>query len=151
MPLEGTRLPIPIARTKFNERRPRLSPDGRFVAYETDETGASEVYVQPFPPTGGKWQVSVGGGADVAWRGGGRELFYVNSRGTLIAVPVKLSSNSFLTGVPTPLFSLARGDRAGLQRYDVVGEGSRFLVRTVVDVQPQPITVVLNWPARLKK
>jgi dipeptidyl aminopeptidase/acylaminoacyl peptidase len=152
LPLEGARQPIPIARTRFNERRPRFSADGRFVAYESDETGRNEVYVQPFPPTGGKWQASVGGGADVSWRGDGRELFYVNSSGMLLGVPVTLASNGFSTGAPVPLFSVGRrGGSGGTSRYDVVRDGSRFLVRTLVDAQPQPITVVLNWPARLRK
>jgi len=151
VPLEGTRLPIPIARTKFNEKRPRFSPDGRFVAYEADATGVSEVYVQPFPPTGGRWQVSVEGGVEVTWRGDGRELFYVNTGGMLIGVPVTLSSKGFSTGAPKPLFSLGSRNQVAIGAYDVVRDGSRFLVRTVVDPQPQPITVVLNWPARLKK
>jgi len=151
-PLEGARQPIPIARTKFNERRPRFSPDGHFVAYETEEAGVSEVYVQPFPPTGGKWQVSVGGGGEVSWRGDGRELFYVDPNGMLVAIPVRLSSNGLSTGAPVRLFSVGRRGAGGVgaSRYDVARDGSRFLVRTVVDAQPQPITVVLNWPARLK-
>jgi Tol biopolymer transport system component len=152
MPLEGTRQPIPIATTRFNERRPRFSPDGRFVAYQSDEGGVGEIYVQPFPPTGGKWQASVGGGAEPSWRGDGRELFYINSSGMLVGVPVTLASNSFSTGAPVPLFSVRRrGASGGISRYDVTRDGNRFLVRMPVDAEPQPITLVLNWPARIKK
>jgi Tol biopolymer transport system component len=151
LPLEGTREPVPIARTKFNERRPRFSPDGRFIAYESDETGESEVYVQPFPPTGGKWQVSVGGGSEASWRGDGREIFYVNAAGMLLAVPVALSTPGFSAGAATPLFAVGTRGGAGLSRYDVTRDGRRFLVRTIVEPAPQPLTVLLNWAARLKK
>jgi Tol biopolymer transport system component len=152
LPLEGARQPIAIARTKFNERRPRWSPDGRFIAYESDESGVSEVYVQPFPPTGGKWQVSVGGGGEEAWRGDGRELFYVNTAGMILAVPVTLSKAGFSAGAPVPLFAVGRrGGTGGTSRYEVARDGQRFLVRTIIDPKPQPITVVLNWLAKLRK
>ena len=78
--------PIPTARTEFSEDLPRFSPDGRFIVYESDETGQMEVYAQPFPPTGAKWQVSGNGGMDPAWRG--RELFFSDRNRMLIAVPV---------------------------------------------------------------
>lgn len=151
-PLEGARQPIPIARTKFNERRPRFSPDGRFIAYESDESGGSEVYVQPFPPTGGKWQVSVGGGNESSWRVDGRELYYVNAAGMLLAVPVTLSSNGFSAGAPVQLFDVGRrGGVGGTSRYEGARDGRRFLVREIVDPAPQPLLVILNWPARLKR
>jgi Tol biopolymer transport system component len=152
LPLVGKRAPIAIASTKFNERRPRFSPDGRFIAYESDETGQPEVYVQPFPPTGGKWQVSVGGANEVAWRGDGRELFFVNVQGTLLAVPVTVDSTGFSAGVPVPLFQIGRrGGSGGTNRYEVTRDGRRFLVRTLIDPDPQPIIVVLNWLAKLKR
>jgi Tol biopolymer transport system component len=151
-PLEGARQPIPIARTKFNERRPRFSPDGRFIAYESDESGGSEVYVQPFPPTGGKWQVSVGGGNEASWSGDGRELYYVNTAGMLLAVPVTSSSNGFSAGAPVQLFDVGRrGGVGGTSRYEAARDGRRFLVREIVDAAPQPLLVILNWPARLRK
>jgi serine/threonine protein kinase/Tol biopolymer transport system component len=141
-----------IARTQANERRPRFSPDARFVAYESDESGTNEVYVQPFPPTGGKWQISVGGGNEVAWRGDGRELYYVNVEGALLAVPVALSANGFSAGVPSTLFDVGRrGGSAGTGRYDVTTDGRRFLVRQVAQPPRQPLMVMLNWSAALKK
>ena len=73
-PVDHGQPPIAIARTAANERRPRFSPDGRFIAYDSDESGRDEVFVQPFPPTGGKWQISIGGGTEASWNRSGREL-----------------------------------------------------------------------------
>ena len=151
-PLEAGRPPIPIARTKFSERNPRFAPDGHFLTYESDESGAYEVYVQPFPPTGGKWQVSVGGGNEASWRRDGRELYYVNSSGMLLAVPVTLSPSGFSTGAAVTLFDVGtRGGSAGNGRYEPASDGRRFLVRQIVDPPAQPLRVILNWPAALKK
>ena len=89
--IDGSQKAVALARTRSNERRPRFSPDSRFIAYESDETGTYEIYVQPFPPTGGKWQISVGGGSDVAWRGDGAEMYFMDGTGMLVAVPVRTS------------------------------------------------------------
>jgi eukaryotic-like serine/threonine-protein kinase len=142
--------PIPIAKTSANERRPRCSPDGHFIAYDSDESGNPEIYVQPFPPTGGKWQVSVGGGSEPSWSA--RELHYVNAAGTLAAVPVTLGSNTFSIGRAVTLFNVGeRGGTGGTSRYEPASDGRRFLVREILDPSPQPLTVMLNWPAALKK
>jgi len=144
--------PVPLARTPHNERRPRFSPDGRFVAYESDESGANEIFVQPFPPTGGKWQVSSGGGSEVAWRGDGRELYYVDRDGMLLAIPVTLSAAGFSTGSAVRLFSLGRGATGGgTIRFDAARDGQRFLIRDVIDPPRQPIMLVLNWQSRLTR
>jgi Tol biopolymer transport system component len=150
--LDSAREPIAVARTSANERRPRFSPDSRFVAYDSDESGRSEVYVQPFPPTGGKWQVSVGGGNEVSWRRDGRELYYVNPDGMLMAVPVTLAANAFSAGAAAPLFSVGRrGGTGGTSRYEPASDGRRFLVRQIVNPPPQPLMVTLNWPAVLNR
>lgn len=131
---------------------PLVTSDGHFIAYESDESGRSEVYVQPFPPTGGKWQVSVGGGNEQSWRGDGRELYYVSAAGILLAVPVTLSSSGFSAAAPVPLFDVGRrGGTGGTSRYEVTRDGKRFLVREIVDPPAQPLMVMLNWPAALKK
>jgi Tol biopolymer transport system component len=140
--------PIPIAQTPFNEAKPRFSPDGRFIAYQSDETGErEEVFVQPFPPTGAKWQVSVNGGADPAWRG--RELMFSDRDGLLNAVPVTTNGAVFSFGRPTPLFKVPRA--RGTVGFDLSPDGRRLLVKMLAPVAPQPMTIVSNWRALLKK
>ncbi len=147
--LDGSK-PIPIATTPFNERRPRFAPDGRFIAYESDELGQNEVFVQPVPPTGGKWQISNGGGSQPTWRHDGRELYYVNADGGLTAVPLTTSQNALSIGPPQRLFTLGVAPTSFAQ-YDSVPDGSRFLVRDVIEPPAQPIMVLLDWPARLRQ
>src|SRR5207245_9168171 len=89
--------------TPFNETHPTLSPDGRWMAYTSDESGRNEVYVQPFPGPGGKWQVSTGGGETAKWRRDGKELFYVAPDGKMKAAPVKADA-TFEAALPQPLF-----------------------------------------------
>lgn len=148
--LDGSK-PVAIAATPFNERRPRFAPDGRFLAYESDESGQGEVFVQPVPPTGGKWQISIGGGAEPSWRRDGRELYYVSSTGDLIAVPIALSENTLSARPPVRLFSIRGFDVAGTSQYEPASDGSRFLVRQVIDPPAQPIMVLLDWTARLRQ
>ena len=150
--IDGSQKAVALARTRSNERRPRFSPDSRFVAYESDETGTYEIYVQPFPPTGGKWQISVGGGSEVAWRGDGGEMYFIDGTGMLVAVPVRTSVAGFAVRSPVRLFSLGRRPTPGGSiRFDVRRDGQRFLVRDVVDPPPQPIVVLMNWPVRLTR
>jgi hypothetical protein len=139
---------IPIAVTKFNERRPRFAPNGRFIAYESDETGQREIFVQPVPPSGGKWQISVGGGAEVSWRRDGRELYYIDPAGFLVAVPVTIATGTLTSGAPVRLFEIG-GALAGNNRYEPSHDGLRFLVRETIEPAAQPITVMLNWQAKL--
>jgi Tol biopolymer transport system component len=89
LPLSGDRKPIPIAATPAQEANPRFSPDGRWIAYESDESGRMEVYVSAFPPIGGKSQISFGGGSEPAWRGDGRELFFIAREGAGILEPAR--------------------------------------------------------------
>ena len=148
LPVAPKGAPIPIARTPFNEDSPRFSPDGRFIAYESDETGQMEIYVQPFPPTGGKWQVSVNGGMDPVWRG--RELLLSDRDRMLIAVPVTRSGSTFSAGRAVPLFKISTRSLIATG-FDISPDGRRVLVRMQTAVTPQPMTIVLNWMARLKK
>src|SRR5262249_45170479 len=98
---ERTAAPLLVA--PFNEYSPRISPDGRWFTYASDESGHEEVYVQSFPKLGSKVLVSVGGGAQPIWRGDGRELYYLSPGGKLMAVPVRLGAE-FRAGAPEPLF-----------------------------------------------
>ena len=152
LPLFGERRPEPFARTDFQESGGRFSPDGRWIAYVSDESGRFEVYVQSFPASGGKWQVSDGGGASPRWRRDGRELFYLSADGKLMAVEVNGSSDTFKSEAPVPLFETRVGSISGDSPYDVAADGRRFLVKVLVEeTAPAPVTVVLNWTTDLKR
>jgi Tol biopolymer transport system component len=144
--LFGDKRPFPYLQTSASERYGKLSPNGQWLAYESDETKRNEIYVQTFPTPGGKWQVSVNSGEYPVWSRDGRELFYIGADGKMMAVEVKRGSQ-FEAGVPTPLFQT---HLAGVG-YDVSKDG-RFLIPTAVEQNATvPITVVVNWTAGLKK
>jgi len=128
---------------------PVFSPDGRFLAYQSNESGRSEVYVQSFPGPGGKWQISTSGGREPQWRADGKELYYRAPDQRLMAVEIQAGSG-FTAGVPQPLF-LGRFDVAAVRnRYLPTADGRRFL--TVAPLGREaitPTTVVLNWYAEL--
>jgi Tol biopolymer transport system component len=154
VPVQGERKPFPVAQTDFNERDGQFSPDGNWVAYQSNESGSVEIVIQPFPGPGGKMPISRNGGAQVRWRLDGKELFYIALNGRLMAVPIQLASNgrSFEAGDPEPLFMTKVGgaEPAGptSQQYAVSADGQRFLMNTVVtDVNASPISVILNWQA----
>jgi serine/threonine protein kinase len=146
-PQFGDRKPYPYLQTQFNEQNGRFSPDGRWIAYSSDESGRLEVYVQPFPPSGGKWQISTAGGEEPDWRKDGKELFYLAPDRSLMAVPVKWGA-TFEAEVPKALFQVQQS--AGRYSYAVAGDGQRFLITRPV-AELTPITVVVNWTAGLKR
>ena len=151
LPVTGDRKPIPLLRTPLYEGYPRISPDGRWLAYVSNESGARAVYVTRFPQPAGKWRVSTEGGSFPVWSRDGRELFYRAPDGRLMAVAVK-SGSDFEAGAPTVLFTpRARPGNLGLAWfYDVASDG-RFLVNMFVDQISPPATVVLNWPAAIAR
>src|SRR5207249_1138098 len=104
LPLFGDQKPAPFIQTEFTETQGRFSPDGRWVAYASNESGPYQVYVQSFPTSGGKWQVSTGGGAQPLWRRDGKELFYLAPDRKLMAVEVSGAGPTFVPGAPKPLF-----------------------------------------------
>ena len=106
LPMSGNRQPFPFLQTEFNEQQAQFSPDGKWIAYTSDESGAPEVYVQTFPASGGRWRVSTGGGSQPKWRRDGRELFYIAADRKLMAVDVKLGA-TFEAGVPKTLLERA--------------------------------------------
>jgi Tol biopolymer transport system component len=138
---------------------PRFSPDGHWIAYQSEEeTGRFEVYVQPWPGTGGKWQVSPGGGREPVWRRDGKELYYVTtffvasaeSSGSIMAVPIRTDSG-FEFGTPQALFQTSM-PVIPFCKYDVSADGQRFLVNSVVgEARANPITLIQNWTAEIKK
>jgi Tol biopolymer transport system component len=146
LPMSGDKKPVPLLVTPFSEREARFSPDGKWFAYTSDESGKRDVYVQPFPPTGAKWQISVGGGTTPRWRGDGQELLYVAPDYMRKSVVIK-TEPAFEAGVPKDLFKTPNSWGS-----DVSPDGQRFLVNMPAgDNPPSPITVVLNWTRELQK
>jgi hypothetical protein len=151
LPLFGDRKPFPLVQTRFTETGAVFSPDVRWIAYTTTESGQPNVVVQPFPGTGGKYQVSTSGGGQPVWRADGKELFYLAADGTMMAVPID-ATGQFNAGVPQALFPTRA--RAGVvnQKFAVTKDGKRFLVSTTPQQsRATPLTVVLNWTAAIQK
>jgi Tol biopolymer transport system component len=152
MPMAGDRSPAPFLNTPANEALARISPDGQWIAYQSDESGRYEVYVTSYPQPGRRWPVSVNGGTSPIWRKDGREIYYDSADHRLMAVPVGFGP-IFTPGVPVPLFALRaiRVVGGGLGwSYDVAPDG-RFLVNTLIERSAAPLTVVLNWPTGVGK
>jgi len=152
LPLQGDRKPAVFLQTPFGEYYPRFSPDARWVAYVSNESGRAEVYVLPFAPPGsapvqgGKWQVSKDGGEVPVWTKNGSELIYISQDGSVMAVDVT-TGNAFHAGVPQKLFKAPSANSI-----DVTSDGQKFLFTVPAgDNTPSPITVVTNWGAGLKK
>jgi Tol biopolymer transport system component/predicted Ser/Thr protein kinase len=149
LPLFGDRKPFPLVQSEFIDRNGQFSPDGRWVAYVSDESGRLEIYVVPFPGPGGKWQVSTGVGGTVPhWSADGRELFYVSGDRDLMTVEVK-SGSEFQTSSPKPLFSLST--LTTVSGFEVSRDGRRFLQGIPREATGSPVTLVLNWTADLRK
>jgi Tol biopolymer transport system component len=145
LPLFGDRSPFPFLKTEFDEQGGRFSPDGQWVAYFSNESGRYEVYVRPFPKSDEKWQISTNGGVQPRWTRNGKELFYRDLSGKLMAVTVK-TKPKFEASVPKALFEISSSS------YAVTADGQRFLVTVPTQISKvSPITVVLNWATTLKK
>jgi len=150
LPMEGERKPAVFLRTESNERGGEFSPDGKWIAYASDESGRYEVWLQPYPATGAKWQVSNDGGMQPRWRRDGKELFWLDGDGSLMAAEVSAGS-AFPAGTPQPLFET--GLMGNFERYAVSGDGKRFLVPMPAEGPEgsRPLTVVQNWLAAAKR
>jgi Tol biopolymer transport system component len=161
LPLEGDRKPVLLLGTNFNEGNGTFSPDGRWVAYASNESGRNEVYVRPFVASGtsakgggpslgeGKWQVSKDGGTNPSWRADGKEIVF-SFRLAILSVDVSGSGAAFQMGTPKQLFTAPANNG-----WDVTGDGKRFMMIVPPNqgqqTAPTPITVVLNWQADSKK
>src|SRR5207244_10894865 len=148
--LEGDRKLFVYLKTNFDERRGQFSPDGRWVAYMSNESGRHEIYVRPFPGPGGQWQISTAGGIYPRWGAGGKEVEYIGPDGTLMAAPIGVNGATIEPGRPVVLFRtriLGGGTNldAGTQ-YDIARDG-RILINTVLDNAASPITLLQNWKA----
>jgi serine/threonine protein kinase len=143
LPLGGDRKPFPLMQSPFDERDAQFSPDGKWVAYQANDSGRFEVYVQPFPAPGARIPISTAGGAQVRWRQDGKELFYIATDGALMAV----SFDAAHVGKPAPLFLTHVGafQDISLPHYIASSDGRRFLMDTVVEEDAAPVNVIVNW------
>ena len=141
--------PVVFAGTDADERNGRLSPDGKWLAYVSSESSRPEVFVQPFPPTGAKWQVSKENGQQPQWQQDGKQLYYLAADRKIVSVNVVTTNGAFATGAARALVDarVAGGERTGQGcQYAVSKDGTRFLVSTAID-DVIPATVMLNWTA----
>lgn len=150
LPATGDGQPRPFLQTKAIENCGQFSPDGKWVAYASDESGAFQVYVQGFP-TGGKWQISKDTGTQPRWRRDGKELFFYSQDGNLMAADIR-AGTAIEPGIPKKMFPVAiTGAQTGIN-YDVSLDGQKFVIpmeaRSTV---AEPITAILNWTSLLKK
>ena len=153
IPMDGERKPFVVVQTPANEDQGQFSPDGHWVAYTSNESGVSEIYVVPFPPSqdGGKWMVSRGGGVQPRWNRNGKELFYISPDSKMMSVEVS-THPAFQAGVPRVLFAtdlVDTGIRTGPMSWDVAADGNRFLIISDRSTDSS-LNVVLNWQAGLK-
>jgi Tol biopolymer transport system component len=154
LPLGGLPAPFPVVQTRFAEDEGQFSPDGRWIAYRSNESGRLEVYVRPFPGPGGARRISIDGGSQPRWRRDGKELFYVAANDTLMAVPIDEGEAPAVLdiGTPIPLFSTRLAGPGLLrQQYAVARDGQRFLMNVVAEQGTSYITVVQNWKAVLQQ
>jgi hypothetical protein len=150
LPLKGGEKPFPFLKTNFAEVWGQFSPDGRWIAYQSNESGLWEIYVRPFPGPGGQWLISTTGGVYPRWAPEGKELYYIDPTGRLMAVPIGVKSDALEVGKPVALFQPhVLGGGANMigrnQQYDVAPDG-RFLVNVLNDeALNSPLTILLNW------
>ncbi|MFN2442675.1 MAG: hypothetical protein ABR517_08330 [Thermoanaerobaculia bacterium] len=155
LPLEGKGEPELVLKTEFPVARARVSPDGRWVAYMSRESGGLEVYVEPLPRRGERVRVSRDGGEQPRWRGDGKELFYLSHKGRLMAVPFGDGTRGAEVGVPEELIAAdtlraVMGDPFG--DYDVTPDGERFLIKRRLDrEEKQRIHLLTNWTSLLDR
>ena len=144
----GAGKPVLLMQTQFNESWAKVSPDGRWLAYTSDETGESEVYVQAFPSLGGKWRVSPSGGSRPVWSHDGKELFYIATNQKLMVAEVK-GGAKFQTLAPKPMVDTHLGPS---RLFDISPDGRRFLLlNPIEDPVPPAINVVVNWNSKIRR
>ena len=160
MPMTGEHTEQPLLATGFNESAAAISPDGKWLAYQSDETGRPEIYVRPFPDVeSGKWQISTSGGQEPHWRGDGKELYYRDTidslTSSIIAVPIE-TKTGFQAGAPALLFTGSYTFPA-YPNYDVSADGQRFILLKLSGgpetgtPQQTNLVAVDNWFAELKQ
>jgi Tol biopolymer transport system component len=159
LPMSGSeRKPFQLSNinTPFEEQNGQFSPDGQWIAYQSDESGNAEIYIQPFQRPGYKVQVSTNGGVQPRWNPNSNELFFIAPDGMLMAAPIQINGQTPNVGDPEKLFpaKIPRGIHMDIMRiqYDVSRDGKRFLINRITeDSGPSPITIDTNWIRALKK
>ena len=152
LPMKGSHKPYPFLETQFNVQMGKFSPDGRWVAYVSNDSGKDEIYLSSFPGPGARVQVSAGGGTQPRWRKDGRELFYLSPQGKMMAAEVAAGAQDFRVGTVRELFTLSGLGAMPGYLYDVTSDGQKFLViQDLVHTSTAPLTLVVNWDAELKK
>jgi serine/threonine protein kinase len=142
----------PLLGTDSNEFQAQFSADGRWLAYNSNETGREEIYVVPFPPSSHSVQISTSGGSQPRWRRDGREIYYIAPDGKMMAAAVQFTGQSLQAATPKALFQTRiEGITRSPHKYDVTADGQKFLINSMPEQAPQPITLYVNWPAALKK
>ena len=132
---------------------PKISPDGRWIAYVSTESGKPEIYVRPFPEVNnGKWQVSTSGGGAPQWSKDGKQIYYISPSKKLMVVDIRTAGGSVQMGIPQPLFEVDVDRFTAPNRYAVTRDGQRFIVNLPSEGAARlPLTVVLNWTEEMKK
>jgi len=149
LPMEGDRTPVPLHRSEYREGSGAFSPDGEWLAYSSDESGRSEIYLESYPSQRRRRRISTHGGTEPRWRADGRELFYLGPAGELLAV--ELSGDGNLDpGIPSTLFTLGLAPDA-FNNYDVSADGQRFVVITPIPGGADPPTIMVNWQALIEE
>jgi Tol biopolymer transport system component len=154
LPMTGEdRKPAPFAQTSADELEGQFSPDGRWIAYVSNESGRFEIYVRSFNGPGGKFLISSEGGIQPHWRGDGKELYYLSLSGKIMAVMVRAAADSFERETPRALFETRIADAINTYfTYDVTRDGQRFAALVEPEeAGAQPLTMLTNWQARLAK
>jgi eukaryotic-like serine/threonine-protein kinase len=146
------RTPIPFLQTEFNETDGRFSPDGKWIAYVSNEAGQNEIWLRSYPSSGSRWQVSIAGGAAPRWRRDGKELYYQSPTNMIMAATITYKSATIEVSNVHPLFEVPLLVQLLFPGYDVSADGTRFLVNVMSEVQNQtPLSLVLNWDLLAKK
>ena len=141
----------PFLKSQFAEVRARFSPNGSWVAYQTNESGRAEIFVQPFPESGGKWQISTEGGSEPQWAPDGTALYYLAPDTNMMRVDVDTGA-TFEAGIPEPVFQVSLRQITLNNRYLVAPDGERFLLLgSLQGESTPPTTIILNWPAELSR
>jgi serine/threonine-protein kinase len=161
LPMEGDETsgwkpgkPTPFLQTPFAEAEPAFSPDGRWIAYLSDESGRGEIYVRPFPGPGGKWQISTAGGVLPTWSKNGREIFFEAFDKKIMVVNYQVEGESFHAGKPQVWSEATIASAGSVRDFDLHPDGQRFAILKAADTQPQKldkVTFVFNFADVLRK
>lgn len=152
MPLFGDRKPYAYLQTDFNNSAAVFSPDGRWLAYQSDESGSYQIYLSPFPAGGGKWGVSQGGGVQPMWKHDGSAIYYLTLDGKLMEASIQEKGSAVEIGTPQELFQQPLTDSGPNARgYAVSPDGKRFLMSKAEQVSSPPLVLVTDWTKDLKK